>query len=540
MKMLIVDDEKHVRSTIRKLVDWKSIGIEELIEAEDGNDAIRRIREHEPQIVITDLMMPVKSGLELLEWMEGHAPVSKKIVISGYNEFEYARHTIKYGCMDYLLKPIDRNQLQEVVLKAVRACEEVKKDQLKHPQIDIEVHELKQIFVDKMLSRLLTEPGPERIPALWGPLIKVFPDMNGAYAIRVAVLDLELFKLLAPGEFAADPERLVDSFVRICNDRLRNNREGVACRNWNVSFEIVLFLWKEIQTPGKIIEEIAVRLKRETKLGIPIGISAALPFAGGLQEVYKQAKAALNKRNLLQPASLIHEFRTTDSVSFSTLRFGNFEEEIRMAVHSGRADLIRSALQKWFDFVAAREEITVEQLKMWWSEYTIVTARWWEEFANRDNRDIAALPQEKIRAVVPIDSEGNFSFARLKEELTNDLIGFSQSIQSHLHKSNNVIHDIARYLQNHYTQEIALSELSARFHLNRDYISRKFKQEFRETIIDYVCRIRMEKAKMLLMNPHLKIVQVAEMVGYPDEKYFSRVFKKLENLSPREYRERNS
>lgn len=538
MKMLIVDDEKHVRSTIRKLVDWKSIGIEELIEAEDGNDAIRRIQEHEPQIVITDLMMPVKSGLELLEWMESHAPVSKKIVISGYNEFEYARHTIKHGCMDYLLKPIDKNQLQEVVAKAIRDCEEVKKDQSKHPYMDIEVHELKQIFLDKMLSRLLTEPHPDRIPALWGPLIKEFPDMNGAHAIRVAVLDLELVKPFAPGEFAADPEMLGDSLVRICNDRLRNNQDGVAYRNWSVRFEVVLFLWKEIQAPGRIMEEITDRLKRETKLNIPIGISEALSLAGGIQEGYKQAKAALNKRNLLQPASLIHEFQTADSVFFSTLRFGNFEEEIRMAVHSGRADQIRPALQKWFDFVAARDEITVEQLKMWWSEYTIVKARWWEEFADRDT-DTATLPQENIRAVVPIDPEGHFSLAKLKEELTNDLVGFSQSLQSHRHRSNNVIHEIARYLQNHYTQDISLSELSDKFHLNRDYISRRFKQEFQETIIDYMCRIRVEKAKMLLMNPRLKIVQVAEMVGYQDEKYFSRVFKKVENLSPREFRERN-
>ncbi len=536
MKMLIVDDEEHVRRTIRKLVNWKSIGIEEVWEAKDGNEAIRYIGEYQPQIVITDLMMPNKSGLELLEWMEGLAPTCKKIVISGYSEFEYARHTIKYGCMDYLLKPIDKSQLQEVVVKAIRSFQQEEKEHLEYPQIGIEMDQLKRMFIDKMLSRLLAEPQPERLSALWGPLVKEFPEMSGANAVRVAALDLDFSEVSLRGE-SSDPDILGSSIVRICNDLLRINRQGVAFRNWNVNFELTLFIWSDLYDMQRMLGDLTARLKLETGLKIPIGVSVPMPFAGGVPQGYRQAKDALHRRNLLKPSALVHEYQPINPPFMRTSGFGSFEEEIQVAVQSGQPALVRASLQKWFDFVATFEVITVGQLNKWWNEYTVTKTRWIEQMLNRE--DAATLLFEQMREF-PSDLIAEFSLGRLKEILTNDLIEFMQFIQSHLTYKNNGIYEIARYLQSNYMQDITLPELSAKFHLNSDYISRKFKQEFQTTIVDYICRIRVDKAKMLLMNPRLRIAQVAEMVGYRDEKYFSRVFKKLEKVSPRDYRERSS
>lgn len=103
-------------------------------------------------------------------------------------------------------------------------------------------------------------------------------------------------------------------------------------------------------------------------------------------------------------------------------------------------------------------------------------------------------------------------------------------------RENHIIYDIASYLENHYAEDISLQDMAARFFLSREYISRRFKQEFGVNISDFLAGVRIEKAKLLLLNPQLRIAQVAEMVGYQDEKYFSKVFKKQEGQTPNEYR----
>ncbi|MGK0700807.1 helix-turn-helix domain-containing protein [Priestia flexa] len=88
-----------------------------------------------------------------------------------------------------------------------------------------------------------------------------------------------------------------------------------------------------------------------------------------------------------------------------------------------------------------------------------------------------------------------------------------------------------------YDRDVKLQEIAERFYLSREYISRKFKQEFQENISDYIVKVRMTKAKSLLKNEQLKIYEVANMIGYQDDKYFRKVFKKLEGLTPNEYRQ---
>jgi len=100
----------------------------------------------------------------------------------------------------------------------------------------------------------------------------------------------------------------------------------------------------------------------------------------------------------------------------------------------------------------------------------------------------------------------------------------------------NNMHEIKEYLQVHYQQEITLQEIADRFYLSREYISRKFKHEFKKTITDYLMEIRIEKAKQLLETSNLRIYEIAHYVGYQNEKYFSKVFKKLIGLTPNEYR----
>ncbi|WP_026583272.1 response regulator transcription factor [Bacillus sp. J33] len=119
MKAIIVDDEKHVREGLMLLADWNRYGINTIMEAADGNEAVKLITEHRPEIIFTDMRMPKRDGISLLKWIHSSDISSKTIVVSGYDDFEYMRNAICYKSFDYILKPIDPEILNETLERAV-------------------------------------------------------------------------------------------------------------------------------------------------------------------------------------------------------------------------------------------------------------------------------------------------------------------------------------------------------------------------------------------------------------------------------------
>lgn len=120
MKVLIVDDEKHVRHAIRMLVHWEACGVSEVIEAESGDQAIEVITALSPPVVLTDMRMPGKDGIALMEWIQVNSPATRVVVVSGYDDFDLVRQVIRRGGMDYILKPVDPVEINEAVKKPLK------------------------------------------------------------------------------------------------------------------------------------------------------------------------------------------------------------------------------------------------------------------------------------------------------------------------------------------------------------------------------------------------------------------------------------
>lgn len=132
MKVLIIDDEKPVRECINLLVDWKDYNTEKVLEADDGYDAIQLIKRHQPELILTDIKMPVTNGLMLMDWIYHNAPSSKVIAISGYTDYDYVRQIFLQGGVDYILKPIQPQKLHEALKKAISLIEQSKLNNSPH------------------------------------------------------------------------------------------------------------------------------------------------------------------------------------------------------------------------------------------------------------------------------------------------------------------------------------------------------------------------------------------------------------------------
>jgi two-component system, response regulator YesN len=131
----------------------------------------------------------------------------------------------------------------------------------------------------------------------------------------------------------------------------------------------------------------------------------------------------------------------------------------------------------------------------------------------------------------------SFNLDEYKNRKKREISLFSRKIKRNtLEKPTDVIYEIAKYVQENFNRDVKLQEISGHFYISREYISRKFKQEFNVNISDYIVNLRMEKAKYFLKNSQLKIYEIANLIGYQDDKYFRKVFKKVLGITPNEYR----
>ncbi|MEK4509182.1 response regulator transcription factor [Paenibacillus sp. FSL K6-2524] len=531
MKVLIVDDEKHVRNAINLLADWTSYGITEILEASDGEDAVALIQEQAPQIVLTDMRMPRKDGAELLTWLHTYTPDIKVIVISGYDDFELVRHAVRNGGMDYILKPVKADALNEALDKASACWRKEEDGRQRFTQKSIEVNEMKPHYADKLLTNFISGHGRRE---LLNQLREEFKFPLSLSSCSVAVLSVSQFdrKLLA--KFSSQVQLIFFTLCNICNEILK--MKGISFRHLNSPGQIVILFWDERGSFSSMLEEINKGIYMTLHRHVHFGISMKRAFPGDLPRAYFEASKALWNRNLLDSKQQ-HLFLEEGSPSIPPIHLTAIEEQLRLTALSGNREKIEDFTKQWLDGVKQTGSVTPEQLIQWNKEWDWMQTRWIEgdheaEGILEENEE----PYAELSIRLPLTEKGLLAWDDLRVEIEHRLGVVSKHLIQQHSKDQFFILDIAKYIESHYHEEISLQDIAARFFLSREYIARKFKQEYGVTLLDYLSRIRIDKAKLLLHNPHLRIAQVSEMVGYHDEKYFSRVFKRLEGINPGEYR----
>ncbi|MDR0269211.1 response regulator [Paenibacillus sp.] len=528
-KVLIADDEKHVREAIKMLADWNSHSVTEILEASDGQCAVDLIMEHSPQIVMTDMRMPRMDGTKLLEWIKANRPSVKTIVISGYDDFELVRHAIRSGGLDYILKPVDPDALHEALGKAVEAVRMERFQDNLSTRRNMELNRMKPHYADKLLTDLISSQGSK--DDLVRQLREEFglPENINTCSISVistAQLDQELLEKFRPMR-----QLLYFTLINICNEVLLAGQKGIAFHHLENPEEIVLLIWDK--TVRATLEEIRGGVDLALHRRIHFGLGSSQSFPSGAAASYHDAHLALWQRNLNELSGWLH---TVTPPPHKPLRLSSNEENFRMAALSGSADRISAAVDDWLEQIRKLSSVTPAQLEQWNSEWDWMLNRWMdldvEPASPEPDKDmLLELPRS-----LPLDVQGRLSYSLWKIQYEGQLAAASRILTQQHSRENHIIHDIADYLKNHYAEDISLQDMAARFFLSREYISRRFKQEFGVNISEFLADVRIEKAKLLLLNPQLRISQVAEMVGYQDEKYFSKVFKKLEGRTPNEYR----
>ncbi|KWX76070.1 response regulator [Paenibacillus jilunlii] len=520
MKVLIVDDEKHVREAIRYFVPWEKHHITDIYEASNGQEAMRIMQEQQPAIVFTDMRMPLMDGAELLEWLHSHYPHTKTIVISGYQDFNYVKPAIVYGGTDYLLKPLNSKQLIAAAEHAFKLWLEEEQERHQAHRQNMQLNVLRPLYWDKILSDLVA--GQASFQEVRNSLCEELGMPLFVAECRVALISLQGADCRLLQRFQGDVGLTSFVLANVCNEVLAPMQNGFAFRSWQGGADIVLLLWSAVAEAEEEMHRINESIRQTYGVQMDIGLSLPVAFPEGLQTAFRQARQSLNERNLLQREGRIHLFREQSGSGGPEENYA-YEvqlDKLRIAVLSGDLDKMERVVDEWSDQLAGLPLLTGSQFQQLQAEISEVLRR--------------LRPDGEISLEPCYDSEGLFSVenwrSQLKALLQRLSEGNAQAPDSRL------VGEIRQYLEQNYAQDMTLQHIAERFFISRENVSRKFKQITGENLSDYLTGLRVDKAKTLLQNTNLRLSQISELVGYEDEKYFSRVFKKSTGQSPREYR----
>lgn len=501
MKALIVDDEKHVRDCLNLLADWEAYGIEQVFEAESTAQAIACMEKEHPELVLTDIQMPQQDGTALMAWLHSHAPQTQVIVVSAFHEFEYALSAMRCGALDYLLKPIQPKQLNEVLKKA--------SDILCAHQHSLESASSLLDANDRILLALLAEG--DTVLASHSRLHQIF-------AAPVGLMIVDLF--CAP---ALIDSGISSKYVQKCiGEQLDRNRRGWMVRG--VSKPDLLY----------ILLAGSEKIQAETAANISDALSK---ICGGSLRSISVCNGVWNSRMLParteELAAHIENQALSQCYGGTAFCLPSDYEGFFSAAAKGNMERASAIAAHWAQALTASELLTRAELKEWWTALCGSCEQFLSRHDEHSGTRPAFLAQQQLLPV--LSGQGRFLAKSFHEWLVRQAVILSENfglLSSHI----DLVAKIEEEIRLHYTDPISLTGLAAKYYRNPSYIARIFKDRYQVSVGAYIISVRVEQAKILLKTTDLRIAQIAHMVGYGDEKYFCRVFKRAAGISPAGYR----
>ncbi|WP_135555739.1 response regulator [Paenibacillus cymbidii] len=527
MKLLIVEDEHHVRERIAEGIDWPSFGIEVAHAVGSGREAWTIVQKERIDIVLTDIRMPEMGGLELAKHVKRDFPHVKIILLTGHDDFEYAREGIEHGVLKYLVKPADNDEIVAAVLEAKELRE--------------------REAAERHSIALLERQWKEHLPHLKGLFYKSW--LQGRYAgweIERRAHDLQvacLGRKLLPVALDMDPIPEGNERFRVSDRALvlfalytmaRDVLESEACAvvqdDDGVTAAVFMAAPEESDETlharmNHAIDELLATVRMVLRLTASAGIGPVAADAQQLPRAYRMSRMALQERIVLGNDMAI-PYRDTNPEEAGWVLLADLEKELELAIETGgpagRRELVQRIMEAGFATDKPLADAKELLLRMVCQLARIVHAKGWtlRETLKGDYEAFAGfgslLAKEQIAAWLQrmADRIGDTIAERRKSGTQLTIGEVERFIQERLHE-----------------EELSLYLAAESMYVNYSYLSRTFKEVTGQSFSDYVLRLRMEKAKELL-GQGMKVYDAAERVGYRHVNYFSKSFQKYWGIKP--------
>ncbi|MEK5164994.1 response regulator [Paenibacillus sp. FSL R5-0527] len=549
-KLILADDEEDVREGLLQLIDWESVGFAVADTAENGKEAAEMVEKHVPDVVVTDIQMPFMNGLQLAEWIRGHYPSTKIIILTGYEEFEYAQKAIRLGIDEYVLKPFSAAELADILHKVKKQidAELAEKENvqllIEHYRKNLPV--LQSLFLSSLVSRRLRETEIQEKSQHYGL------DLNGSeYMVSVLRIDAAPGRKEAAGNGGGDETRMASGSISLKDT---NDTQLRLFAVYNIADEIVkghpadkafihhdeVVLLSIRRHEGsedlatrtlQLLEEIRFSVERFLKLTVTIGAGRAAARLNDAVTSYEEALKALDYRVILGGNKVIW-IEDVESREYVPLAVDELKEkELVRCLKVGSDQELERLLEDMFG-VLADNKVSYQDFQVYLLEMLTAVIK----VAKDSHADL-----DKLFGEGPgfLGTFAKFAHAdEAKAWLLDICMKLKHSIASDRQSSyNKLVEEAKEYiLANYGDHDLSIAKICRHLHISAGYFSNIFKKETKTTFVSYLLGVRMEAAQRLLAATDLKAFEIAERVGFSDPNYFSFCFRKKFGISPKEYR----
>lgn len=472
-KLLIVEDEKMIRLGIEAMVKRSPVHFEEIILCKNGEEALEIVKKQKIDIMITDIRMPKMDGITLVKEMQSLPNIPKVVVISGYDDFSYAVELMRYGAKEYILKPVERERINQVLIRLEKEVEAEEKQQENKVQIGF------QQFKYLLLNENITDAEISTIDNKFGDCF------------------------------------LKEDYVVCCTN---------YCCGTDVNLENIIFL-DDIR--GQSIFIMKASEKEEFLSNILkdyyVGLSRKHRTLMELRTAYQEALYA--RKSAFATGTYIAEYKKQEG-NKETILEEHIDQYVQMIgtdkieeVHRFLAQILYKTKQGYIepDHFRATMDAIVEKVH--------------RNYRNLLNAD--ELQNEQLRHVYAYDNATSYHNA-MKDWISG--IHEKILIEFEDYKNKQKIQQAIAYIQENYNKDLNMAVVSNYISMNYSLFSQTFKQYTGTNFVHYLKTIRINQAKKLLEETDLKIIEISNLVGYENEKHFMKIFRCVCGVSPSEYR----
>lgn len=509
MKVVVIEDEILIREGLCELMRKMFPELVVSGVAGNGQEGLACIERENPDIVITDIRMPVMDGLKMLAKMQEKGLFPRVIVLTAYSEFSYAQQAVKLGVCDYIIKPVMMQEFVQTIRKVQNLCDQEKK---RTPDT---MGSLENIVSSVLYGVSAVEE-------------KMAEFLDKKYGISRGMPLIELLVYLG-ADFETDREKMRREMCRVLGHR--KVKHTLVDMEYDKAILVLLYDYSSRQEIERWFQNQILFQKRGGKeKEISYGM---LEVTGidGMREGYQKLLPYMDWNIVLGDDVLISYPRIADIQTEICIYPVELENQVKIAICMGEKEKIREVTNRLHRYflggrIYSPKEIKESYVRFQWSVLNIA-------------KEVGCIDYKMIDQKMLLDCVMN---ARTRGELKKTFEELfrhmnvsgkgTEAMSLAVKKARSMIHEF-------YADGITLSEIAERLNLTQEYLGAQFHKEIGENFSTYIRNYRLSKAKELLIGTQLKQYEISEKVGYTDAKYFARVFKECVGMSPAEYRKSN-
>lgn len=534
-KLMIVDDEEIIRNGIMNAVNWDEHGYAIVAHAGDGKKALEIAKSVKPDIILTDISMPIMDGLEFADEVKQCMPDTVIIFLSGYNEFNYARRAIELGVYRYLTKPVQEAELLEVLNEASKDLEHRELEKAQVSKLKALIRDSLPLLKERFLLNLVRGNLKETEINSKLSFLNINMQSSDLFCMVISLDDYFIFA----EKSNEDDQNLYKFAVQNIAEEVLAKAQGHFAVFEEKRNEIGVLFWFD-EPPASylsaiypVLQEIQDYIRSYLRTTVSIGVGRMYKSLSEIPKSYAEARESLAFRTVYGKNSILYIGDINPTGSYKTpVHIYEKQDELLKAVKSGSLENSAQIMDLIFESFRSESYIRSEHIHLFVLQMIIELEKVIFEF----DGDAGEIFGRKFAPLALLNFDTFDDIQQRLAEIIGKTVDFINSKRRQVNR--NFIEKAKEFINGSFAREdLNLGAIAEKVCVSPGYLSQLFKQVEGISCVEYITKVRINNAKKLLKETTLKTYEIAEKSGYVDPQYFSTCFKKIVGVSPTDYRD---